>query len=62
MSRRWSIGILAALLLVGVGGWLSFFGSAAALTDLHPASFEQLKQQFNAAGDSVRVIVLLSPT
>ena len=64
MTRRRSFGLLAATLLGGAGAWLLFFdvAGAAALTDLHPASFAQLKQDFNAAAGNVRIMVLLSPT
>lgn len=62
MTRKRSIGIVAAMLLAGAGAWLGFSDSASALTDLHPASFAQLKQDFNAAAGKVRVVVLLSPT
>jgi len=64
MTRKRSIGILAASLLGGAGAWflLSDSAGASALTDLHLASFAQLKSDFNAAAGRVRIIVLLSPT
>lgn len=64
MTRRHSIGLLAATLLAAAGAWFLFSDSdgASALTDLHPRSFAQLKSDFNAATGNVRIIVLLSPT
>jgi hypothetical protein len=56
----------AALIL---GGLLYYFyggGTPPAgqheLIRLDPANFAQLRQEFNAAGDRVRLIALLSPT
>lgn len=48
-------GFLADRISTGVPG-------APALTELDPASFAELKAEFNAAAGKVRIIALLSPT
>ena len=63
-TRRLTIGIIA-LALFGVGAvWYAASDSAApgAFTDLDAESFTQLRNEFNADADNVRIIVLLSPT
>ncbi len=63
MNRKRAIGILAAVLFGGAGAWYAISDSAgAALADVSPTSFAQLKNEFNAAAGKVRVIALLSPS
>lgn len=64
LTRKLAIGIVVLALVGGAGGWylLSDSGAALALTDLDPNSFAQLKNEFNEAAGSVRMIALLSPT
>ena len=69
MKRRWivfglvAIVIAVALLLV----WYLYLGSSAPagqqqLVRLDSSNIESLKQSFNDSKDSVRVMVMLSPT
>jgi hypothetical protein len=64
LTRKLLIGVVALSLVGGVCGWyvLSDSGAASALADLDPSSFAQLRNEFNEAAGSVRVIALLSPT
>ncbi len=64
LTRKLAAGAMA-LALLGVGaGWYVYSDSIepGAFTDLGPESFARLKNEFNQAAGSVRVIVLLSPT
>jgi hypothetical protein len=64
LLTRKTASVVLALALAGAGAWyaMSDSGDAANLTELDPASFEQLKRDFNEAAGNVRVIVLLSPS
>lgn len=66
MAKR--IGILMAIVLAVLGLWYVYsYGTVTpkgqpALTVLSADNFTTLQKQFNDSRDSVRVIVLLSPT
>lgn len=62
--RKLAIGILGLALLACAAGWYTVADRAdgGALTELNATSFAELKKEFNAAADEVRVIVLLSPS
>lgn len=64
LTRKAALAILALALAAGAGGWYALSDAAdpANLTELNPAAFDQLKDEFNAAAGNVRVIVLLSPS
>jgi hypothetical protein len=58
---------LVAVAIAGGAGWY-YWGPAAmpagqpALVEITPQTLEQLRAEFNAAADQVRVVALLSPT
>ena len=57
--------VAAVIVAAGcLAGWYTLYDPAppGALTSLDETTFLQLKNDFNGAGDSARLIVLLSPT
>ena len=67
MLTRWWIALLVVVIAVALFGQRQFGTHVApkgqpALVHLDAASLETLRADFNAAQDSVRLIVLLSPT
>jgi len=66
MKFRYIVGALVAVLLAG--GLFYFYGGSQApagqtpLKSLTADNVAEVKNQFNAAKDSVRVLLLLSPT
>ncbi len=65
-TRKLKALALAALLLVATLGVVWYFfqerGTPVHLLELDSQSFSNLKDAFNRAADSARLIVLLSPT
>jgi len=67
MKRRlWIAGLLVVLLAVAVYFWKSTPGQTPPgqppLADVNSASLGAMKADFNRTSNSIRVIVLLSPT
>jgi hypothetical protein len=64
MTRKVIIAAISIALFAGVGTWyvLSDSSGSHAISSLDPASFAELKNEFNAAAGHVRIIALLSPT
>jgi len=63
MKRRWFAVGLAALAAVGGWYWLGLGEVPSGQQPLvEMQSLEKIREEFNRAADSARVIVLLSPT
>jgi hypothetical protein len=64
LRRKLALLLIALGLLGGAAGWYAFSDSApeSALLELSPSSFSELKNHFNEAAGTTRIIVLLSPT
>lgn len=64
LTRKPVLGMIALALVAVAAGWYFVSDAAApgAVTELDAPSFAQLRNDFNAAVGTTRVIVLLSPT
>ena len=65
LLRRKLVLVLVVLALVGAAaGWyiVRDAGPVAGLTVLNPSTFAELRNEFNGAAGTTRIIVLLSPS
>lgn len=67
MKRSYKVTGVGLLALIAAIGYYLYAGSAVPggqqpLTRLHTLNFGELRSTFNEAKDSVRIVMLLSPT